>query len=177
MTRLTQNARDIIADAMLEERFKEELEALEKRKAQHTAKVYKHFYPAPLRRKMNNMPEGAFPTHQGMAVSYVGNREHIKFPEPVRLFHLHGWRHASIDSPEHPLFVEWKKLGKDFEAYRSSRADLAGELRQALKRFTTVASLLKNWPEAEPYVPKTVISANPPAVRTEELNRKLGLPK
>ena len=79
---------------------------------------------------------------------------------------------------DHPLAVEFESIIAEEKALDEERGALTTQVRAVLNRFTTVAKLLKEWPEASELLPSKVAEAKPqlPAVQVADLNKLVGLP-
>ena len=78
---------------------------------------------------------------------------------------------------EHPLSVAFFALENRKKDLDKKRGDLLSEVRAALNSVTTVARLLKVWPEAKELLPTSAAPAPQlPAIRVEHLNAAIGLP-
>ena len=77
-----------------------------------------------------------------------------------------------------PLAIEFDEIGGMDRDNQNAIRDLRTQIKGTLSRFSTDKTLLKVWPEAVEllpnYVPET--KSQLPAVRTEELNKLIGLP-
>lgn len=85
-------------------------------------------------------------------------------------------RNLMLDA-EHPLSVEFFALEARKTDLNKKRADLRTDVRAALNSVTTVARLLKVWPEVKELLPTSAApTTNLPAVKVEHLNAAIGLP-
>ena len=78
---------------------------------------------------------------------------------------------------DHPLSVEFSQLEDERETLAKKRDDLRTEVRAAVNSCTTVAKLLRIWPEAKELLPAYATqTTNLPAVQVDKLNAAIGLP-
>lgn len=78
---------------------------------------------------------------------------------------------------EHPLSIEFFALEARKTDLSKKRGDLRTDVRAALNSVTTVARLLKVWPEVKELLPTSAApTTNLPAVKVEHLNAAIGLP-
>lgn len=96
--------------------------------------------------------------------------------------HINEWdgsrpaKNVRLDA-EHPLSVHFFVLEDRRKALDKKRSDLRTDVRAALNAVTTVARLLKVWPEAKELLPISAApTTNLPAVKVEHLNAAIGLP-
>lgn len=86
-------------------------------------------------------------------------------------------KQAQYDA-EHQFTTQYRLLEKRKRAVEERREEVREEVWATLRRFTTVAKLLKVWPAAAELLPDEDGEAKPqlPAVRTGDLNSLIGLP-
>jgi hypothetical protein len=79
---------------------------------------------------------------------------------------------------DHPLAIEREQLINEEARLDKWRDDVRAPVKAAVNSVTTVAALLKAWPEAKELIPKDVPEAavQLPAVRVADLNKLIGLP-
>lgn len=78
----------------------------------------------------------------------------------------------------HPLYAEREALKAEDASLDEQYDNISGQVRGALKPFTTVKQLLEAWPEAKELLPDMVPESKPqlPAVLPKQLNELIGLP-
>ena len=83
-----------------------------------------------------------------------------------------------VITADHPLAVEFEKIIAEEASLEKDRDTLRSQVKAAVAGFTTVAKLLKAWPEARELLPSKMDEAKPqlPAVQVADLNKLVGLP-
>lgn len=79
---------------------------------------------------------------------------------------------------DNPLTEEFHALETRREDLDKRKAEVKASVRAAVSRFTTVAKLLAEWPEAAELIPKgsAAPKTNLPVVQVADLNKLVGLP-
>lgn len=78
---------------------------------------------------------------------------------------------------DHPLTVEFHELESAQTDIEKRADEIIAKVRGTVQQFTTVKKLLEAWPEAVELIPATVdTGAKLPVIRTEDLNKLVGLP-
>lgn len=199
MTKLTNNSREALINAVLRHRFETEVKELIAAKRDFAETVYNDVYTKAAREKMAALPDGWLPTSQSISIQFGdGSRyESMNFgggvygilsrisssakPTDDRVFktvisrHAHGC--AKVYAPDHKLSVRYSAL-KDREGDLKARVNAAeSQAKAAINSVTTVGALVKSWPEIEPFTRKlTGVVARLPAIPISELNKTFKLP-
>lgn len=79
---------------------------------------------------------------------------------------------------DNPLVQRFYDIEARKEAIKDKRTTLRAQVKAAINTVTTVASLLKNWPEAKELLPANLEEAKSqlPALAVTDLNALIGLP-
>lgn len=79
---------------------------------------------------------------------------------------------------DHALCLEFHELENERDDLKKRSAEVSAQVRATVDKFTTVASLLKAWPEAAELLPLDPKPAKPqlPAIPVADLNKLVGLP-
>lgn len=79
---------------------------------------------------------------------------------------------------ENPLVAEFYEIHNKQEEYDDKLSTLTNSVRAAVQKVTTVKKLLEVWPEAKELIPEEVEKQvkQLPAIKTEDLNKMIGLP-
>ena len=96
-----------------------------------------------------------------------------------------GYEHVCRISPsshvllaDNPLVAEFHEIHNKQTEYDDKRSTLVNSVRAAVQKVTTVKKLLEVWPEAKELIPEEVEKQvkQLPAIKTEDLNKMIGLP-
>jgi len=103
-----------------------------------------------------------------------------------RYFHDSNGDHEARFSPDgqfvfeqgHPVVAEFYAIEDEKKALDDRRKLIRAQVAAAVSKVNTVKRLLEVWPEAAELIPETSEAAvvNFPAIRTEDLNKLIGLP-
>lgn len=79
---------------------------------------------------------------------------------------------------DNPLVAEFHEIHNKQAEYDDKLSTLLNSVRAAVQKVTTVKKLLEVWPEAKELIPEEVEKqvAQLPSIRTEDLNKMIGLP-
>ena len=87
--------------------------------------------------------------------------------------HRDGDIRLGADSKFTPMLED---LGARCIAYLEQREEAEAIARRTISKFSTAKSLVKAWPEIEPFVPVSAVSSgNLPALQVDEMNKIFGL--
>lgn len=197
-TRLTRHMRDTIVDRVIEDRFGAEHKAMERLRSELALACYNEHYPQPMRNRMDTLPDGWLPMNDEIGVKFgVEDRGYTQLS-----FNGYDHRHRpTFDVPkdvvkrfiqadrqkgcvmaltqEHDLTVEFLRIHDEQELLAEARIKARIGVNSILNSATTVKKLLEVWPEVLPYLGDLAPAPPPkvPAVKIEELNAQLRLPK
>lgn len=202
-TRITNSLADSVASAMIRHAFTERVDILGRRGRIFANDVYNDIFDAPTRRKMAALPEGWMPTAGQISVKFG---DHGAGVAVLNLDGHHPWAKrfggglplASQAPPPPAWRVPWSTnksilkvydldhpLAHRWEEFCAQRADLQKAIEDAersikatLHSFTTVNAVLKQWPEAEPFL-RRYVETKPdqlPDIPRARLNSILDLP-
>lgn len=195
-TRLTNDMRDIIRAALLDHRFKAEIEKLEAEATAIGPDLYAELmgewavYAAKLPQNFMHVDYAVKVDIPGVECHFSYKCEKGTAESVLRSYCNASGRHC------YPLPETWREpnnwpyeLRKDSHVYarivdvnlraqqlKKARQEMAEKLEATLNAFKTVKALVEAWPEVAPFVPGKSASAFLPAVPTAELNKALGLP-
>lgn len=176
-TRLTNVMRDRIVTAALQHRFDKPSAKLAATEETLIAEVRRGLHGKAAIGQMDALPEGWMPLSSVARVYFDSSRGTIKLrtAHPFRHPHNAPFEIAAKDLP--------KRLVERLDRHKANKAALVveqeklrRELRGALGSFATLESLLKRWPELEPFT-KGIERAtgNAIAVPIADLNNALGI--
>jgi len=79
---------------------------------------------------------------------------------------------------DNPLVAEFHEIHNKQAEYDDKLSTLINSVRAAVQKVTTVKKLLEVWPEAKELIPEEVEKQvkQLPAIKTEDLNKMIGLP-
>ena len=79
---------------------------------------------------------------------------------------------------DNPLVAEFHEIHNKQAEYDDKLSTLMNSVRAAVQKATTVKKLLEVWPEAKELIPEEVEKQvkQLPAIKTEDLNKMIGLP-
>ena len=79
---------------------------------------------------------------------------------------------------DNPLVAEFHEIHNKQSEYDDKLSTLVNSVRAAAQKVTTVKKLLEVWPEAKELIPEEVEKQvkQLPAIKTEDLNKMIGLP-
>lgn len=100
-----------------------------------------------------------------------GERVDIEFPEyRLTLYQV------SFEA-DHPLAKAYRKIEVERSKVESKAGEITTKVRATVRQFSTIKRLLEAWPEALELIPATLgVTTCLPAIRTEDLNKLVGLP-
>ena len=195
--RLTIKIRQDVINDLVTHRFRGEIDALNKKKRAFADLLYMDIYPTEMKTKMESLEDGWLPTIDCLAVQFGGatGYQHIHFDgreglgkallyaspakdderdRPILARHRRGcvrrYDTSHFLSQEHAKLAGLSEdIGQRVnQAYRSAQA--------ALNSVFTVNSLIKHWPEVEPFTKShSMEGANLPALATQHLNEMFQL--
>lgn len=194
-TRLNDNSRYEIAEALLVRKFKPLFAALYEREIALAEQCYDLAY-AKYKEAIATLPDGALMTAEHMCVNAGGQRHHLRL-RVCRWGETYGgpersvfamWHNNGDVAPgaafglDHPMYEAISKLKQDMLELDDTVRKVNAQTRDAIWRFTSFEKLIAAWPEAEPVIQPILAkhqkaSVNPvPAVLLHDLNKALGLP-
>lgn len=200
MTRLTNEIRKTIKEAVLRHRFEEQAEALVADRAAFAGEVYNDVYRKSDRDKMEALPNGWLPTTSSVSVRFgetaYGRYEDFPFDGAIygdiakvrkrtdkspqrcerRVPHKHYSGCSKVYGDDHRLSSKHAALKERADELQTEIVAAARQVTAALDSANTVKQLLEAWPEVEPFVPVRSAKANLPAVPVDALNKLLDLP-
>lgn len=174
--RLSAYVRDHVVQRLMNRAFDDRAKELEAQKNQLAFDVRADIYPQALLDEVEKIPEEWVNTDSDMRVSFGGEITWVYFGKEVRL-PKSSQSVAKQYPADHPLTDRYRDLESQQDAYNDCRREAKANARATLRRFTTVAALLKGWPEVAPFLPEQVKAPdNLPVVQTDVLNRVFRLP-
>lgn len=198
--RLTSSTRTQIATAVLRHRFSDEIEALVSDFSDLAEDVYNDFYRKADRDRMTALAEGWLPTSSNVSAKFgeagscyasirfdgvvYGDLGRLRKPASKnrqvsshRVLEKHRNGCWKVYATEHKLSIRYQAI-RDREGDLKSRVAAAEtQINAALSSISTVAALLKAWPEIEPFAKAFVsVPAPLPAIPISTLNATFKLP-
>jgi len=174
-TRLTNSSRIAITCAAVNHRFA----PMEKQLAEVEEKLYAEVRASKFRfgalATIESIPAGWLPLSSRIRVDENNHLYELRtaHPQPVPADDSHAIKAAGISKR---LLERVKKHCAKRVAIKDERAKLYKELRTSLDSFATLESLLKKWPELEPFTKSiTPAASNLPAIPREQINKALGI--
>lgn len=200
MTRLTNDMRDALALAVMHHRFGDEVKELMAVKGEFAEAVYNDVYTKATREKMAALPDGWLPTRQDISAQFgdgsrydslrfdgcvYGVLAELKDPakkdEDSRSFKIVLYKHAhgcaKAYEPTHKLATRYLALKEREDDLKTRVRAAKAQAKTALNSVSTMASLLKAWPEIEPFARSfNGVQAKLPAIPISALNAIFKLP-
>lgn len=174
--RLNSSHRDILLQRLLDYRFQEEGDKIERRKKRFAIKVFNRIFKPADRRRMNKLPDGWLPTTNDFRVQFGSDYTTLWMGEEKRL--PYSANHSCLENypADHPLSVEYENLRRQQIAHRDAITEARTHVRATLRSITTLKRLRELWPETKQFT-KDLPSPdrNFPVVPRETLNAELGL--
>lgn len=196
--RLTKQDRELVADEILRHRFGESVGASVLAFRDFAVRVYEDFFSESVRGQIYALPEGWLQEQSYFTVVFGGSYTHMEFdgygaersefktlvPHTLRTTIQRRFPNLFIGLPlrtyeaDAPLSLEYGRLKNARIDLIFSVRDAKTAIRAALNSAPTVRSLLKDWPEVEPFVRKVAgkESTPVPAIPAKKLNDMLKLP-
>jgi len=197
-TRLTNDTRENIRTALINQRFADEYTALRAEFAAFALDVYNDVFNPSTRRKMEELPAGWLQKDDDIKINFdvPGERGYCQLnfngtvsglsssigtcPETVHRLFPHNKHGVCCKSYErgHALSIRYAALTErriDLEATKDAAKT---KLTAALWSLTTVEKLIEIWPDAEPFAAPFLAGKVPnlPSVPVAALNEILRLP-
>lgn len=204
MPRLTQQMKEDMTKAAMKHAFTEKVKALVTDRAEWMERLYERIYPKSLRDRMYALPRGyvhedddikfmvGATTNQvpfnGWAIGHsynsklswakLGNVRPNTVMKRMSESHARGGSIAIVLEATDPMAVEWEKLENRSKDLASAYSSTQQAIKVALDQCTTVKSLIKAWPEFEPFAKPYDLpdKRRLPVVQTSKLNKLLDLP-
>lgn len=197
-TRLTNHMRETIVNRVIQDRFEADHKALERDRAELALACYNEHYPQTVRDRMAALPDGWLPTDNDIVVKfgtedrgytrlcfngYSHNHRLVhEMPEEIvkRFTETDAQKGCLMSlAQDHGLTVEFLKQRDEQEELDEATRKARSGVKSILNSSTTVKKLLEIWPEVLPYLGDLAPAPPPkvPAVKVEELNAQLRLPK
>lgn len=198
MTRLTNPMREVIQRGMIKHAFAGRVEAHRLACEALATEVYEHLLEEPDRRRIDALPSGWVPSANMVTVqlgdssrdtfqvsfngtqgSWYGAFSRATETRPAEVERRVTYRMSKNTSlvAEGPLAERVREASR---VEQQLKADIEAAERTVLKTlesFTTVPSLVKGWPEAEPFAKRYVpVERTLPVIPREQLNGLLDLP-
>ena len=199
-TRLTNSLRDDITKALMKNKYEATMvEFIAEGKAL-AARLYDVAYPKAVQRKMKVMPKGFFNTDSDIYWNCAGQRHRV--PHNGYDYNLMSQIVTQANKPDqierwrayttNDLYVltTGSEEAEALQAFALKSERLVEETQQtkqktraALGSVTTIAKLIKIWPEVKPFIPDWALETGVrkpnyavPSIRAADLNQMLNLP-
>lgn len=164
--KLTNDMRSLLAKKAADEKFNPEIDKITKQIGRVALDLYELAYPPHIRKRMSELPHGAFQQQSDVDLRHNGKRYTIQLPESRMVFAMHHYGIRVEDAPAEKI-AEGVSLKEELESTVRRRNDLVHKLRRELSDITTDKKLLELWPESKKFVDEICGHrpvANPPAV-------------
>lgn len=172
MAKLTLTQRETIRRGILKNTFEARRDDLIRRERALATEVILRRYGRDAFARFDALPSGWLPTLKRFGVSYPNHKRSLELAEarslPAEMYHgaayelndALGAKLVALDDAELQLARDREQLDED--------------VRRTLAAFGTEAQLRDGWPEAHAYLAvPAAATANLPAVRVEDLNRRI----
>lgn len=188
MTRLTNEMRKRICDALLDAKFSDAKKAIEDRKCGLASMIYEAAFSIAERKRMSELPDGWMPKTNNVNAKLNGGFVFVKFADGERRPLPHDKFHGAFSS-ECLLVADGKNvlckihadITDDSRDLAVTEEKLRREINGALYAASTLEKLTTIWPEvkstAEKIAKARIESTNLPVPKIASLNRELGLKK
>jgi hypothetical protein len=198
--RLTNDMREILVRRLLTHRYKDAIQAIIDRRAKLAVDVYDDVYSKANRARMAAIPAGWLPQDNDIAVRFGdGQRGYVNLFFNGRtdlsapFYHIVDDTNQTVHRTfpqkdkgqclkvyplEHDFSQTYEQIATDWAALKKQVKDTEALLASSVAKFTTIHAMIKDCPEAEPFVRDWLI-AKPiplPAVPRAKLNAILDLP-
>jgi len=176
--RLTQSHRNEITKKLMDRAFGKRREELAKKKNTLGGAVYSALYPKAVLTLMEKLPPKAFHQQNYLKVSFGGQIDHVVWEQNKLIFAAHLRSVAEVFDADHPLCQRYRDIEKEQEDLTNKERNTRHEVNAVLGSVSTLAALLKAWPEVRPFCEHLSKNQPPnlPAVLPENLNTLLELP-
>lgn len=175
--RLTNQIRQDILKALLDQRFEKEQNENKRQLDALGEKIYNSVYTPELLGLMAQLPGNSFRKVSRLTARFGTDYHSFNLPKVRELLHLH--HQVCFEIPlDSELGKEYTDLRNKHNELNDKRSETSRKVLATLNSVTTMHKLLKVWPEVEPFVKGYLFSSpNLPALPTQELNKLLGIPK
>lgn len=190
-TRLTENMRSRIAEAVLVHRFAKAFAVIAADRAALARAVYDDVLTKKQRETIASLPAGWLVTNHAIAAQFgsayerccfsgynytfwIGDKPaDVSLPMPAK---FHG-SCAKVYEATHKLSLRHDEIERRFSSLRDEAKGAGNEVKAALAAVGTVQALVKAWPEVEPFCRDITPYAVPlPAIPVAKLNQTFDLP-
>lgn len=203
--RLTKDLRSQIAKEVMRDRFMEVEEHLWDAHANLARKIWSNtvgkmnfHLPTGERVAIQSIPKGWLPQDKKIKAKFGDEVVSVSFDGDFWSWGMQRTNYVNRDSiwmsfpetkkdsvvkifePETQEAKEYFQLSGRLKDYMEDIKRVKKEVNVILSSVTTMKQLLESWPEVQPYIENLDLpkpGASLPAVRVEELNKMLGLPK
>lgn len=195
--RLNRDLKDQIRDKIVGKKYTPLFTVIAKKWDALASEVYNDVYSKKDRDLMASLPDGWLPEASYVRVSMAGMDVQFHFsnlpenqqrggyrrqprdPEKRRTPNkFDGYRAKNYDA-QHKLSVKREKLAAETSKLKEEWGKTHSEVWAFVDQFQTAKRLIESWPEIKSIVEEVVGTENKPsravALRTEELNERLGL--
>lgn len=172
MAKLTLTQRDAIVSAILQDTFNGRQIALKKREHALAVKIIIDKYGKDAFAQFDAVPTGWLTTANQFLIRHHGNTRWLCLEEARAL--PHELTIGRYELEEHPkLLREYEGMLTECSRLSMERQQLQTDTAAALRAFGTEAALRDGWPEAHAYLTVPRVMHQLPAVRIEDLNRRI----
>lgn len=172
---LTQLDRSSIEKAMLEQRFCQDHERLVARCHAHGVKAYERVFTQNERAKMEGLPAGWLPETRHLEIQFGAEVDQVEMATPMRVPYEKKGAIVLVLDANDPLAMEHEEILRDIDSLDELESRTRTQIKAVLYSVTSLAALLKAWPEAEPFCTFLREDFHLPAPPIADLNRLLRL--
>lgn len=169
---LTNAIRDTLRENIVNHTFNERVLANRERESALAEKILDHVIGDANLRLMKQLPKEFFVTKSTISLRSETKGFTLRLKD-VRAIPAYI-AHSRVELPlTHGFWKEIRAVDVEDDAILKEKAQLRSEINAVLQSVRSVPKLLEVWPDIEPFLPKFEEMANLPAVRVEDLNRKI----
>lgn len=182
--KLTESLRSKIVRKVVSDQFDPIFDAIKERKMDLAHEIYLDEFKSRLE-QIEALPEGWLPTLTSIGVNFGGQYHDLSLRTKVRVpasyYDDYFDRNVNefIYEASHRFSKAMAEIVNDEKDAKERRDTAKTQTRAILNSYPSVQRLIEAWPEIEPYTVADgrVVVENLPAIKIDEINALLGLPK
>lgn len=177
-TRLTNDMRNRICEAVIKHRFGKAGEDLKEAGLKLGDAVYEALYPkgSRERERLAGGFIGEYIKCTSRACYFAGCYHEVRFRECLPFCYHYGYDERPKFSADAPVTKALTELNAAKDKLRAEKDEARAMVNGILSKPGTIGKLLEIWPEVEPFIPPETTPVHLPAVPRDEVNALLGLP-
>ena len=182
--KLTVGMREKITKLLMDYKYKKPLQDMKDRESLIAGRVYDAYFGDVIIKRMTSLPKGWLKEHSSVYVRVNGGySSYFHFPDDAkRRFPDDVGRNLNLSDNK------YKATASFVHKFMDDKRDLDDEIKEAkrdamviLNSVTTINKAIEVWPEAEEFIRESIgvmqkSNAQLPALLTENINKRLGLP-